>query len=48
MILRSGYEAPGGRQCVVGDVIAVDAELAQRAVANAAAHFAPEEATEDG
>jgi hypothetical protein len=42
VILHSGYESSDGRQCRAGDVIAVDAELAQRVVANGAAHFAPE------
>jgi hypothetical protein len=39
-ILRAGYEAPDGRQCRAGDIVGVDEELAQRAVANGAAHFA--------
>jgi hypothetical protein len=43
VILHSGYESPDGRQCRAGDVVAVDAGLAQRVVANGAAHFAPEE-----
>lgn len=39
-ILRDGYEAPDGRHCRAGDVIAIAAALAERVVRRGAAEFA--------
>jgi hypothetical protein len=42
LIVRDGYEAPGGLQCLSGDIIALPADVAEAAVSRGAADFAKE------
>lgn len=46
-IVRSGVEAPSGRQCIGGDVIAMMPEIAEQAVRNGAAEFVVDLKTKD-
>jgi hypothetical protein len=44
VILRAGYEPGDGRQCMIGDIIAVDAAVAEAVVRNNAGEFVKETA----